>query len=459
MGVTPMNQALSIRPTAVAGSFYPKNASQLNSMLEEYLSLKTVDIAPPKAIIAPHAGYIYSGQTAARVYSTIKKRRTQITRVVLLGPTHRVYVQGIALPSNSHFASPLGNVSIDTEGLKKISAHRFVQYLDAAHEQEHSLEVHIPFLQKVLNDFTLLPVLVGDATPEQVATILEELWGGEETLIVISSDLSHYLDYETACKTDSNTTRLIENFDYKNIGSNQACGCMPMRGLLKLAQEKNMSIQTVDLCNSGDTAGTKDRVVGYGAYALFENRILNKEDEKLIFDVIHKSIEQGLKKENKKTGKAFEPEIKGVPGHLKKNYAVFITLKLNGQLRGCIGTTEAHMPLINAVAQYAYAAAFSDPRFKPLTEEEFKHVEISLSILTPAVPLPFIDEQDLINKLRPGVDGLIISKNNAKATFLPSVWESLKEPKQFLYELKRKAGMAASDSPDKAWRYTAEYYS
>ncbi|NOG59181.1 MAG: AmmeMemoRadiSam system protein B [Proteobacteria bacterium] len=448
-----MNQPLSIRPTAVAGSFYPKNTSQLNSMLEEYLSIATVEIAAPKAIIAPHAGYIYSGQIAASVYSNLVKLKTKITRVVLLGPTHRVYVRGLALPGNTHFASPLGNVPVDTDSLKNISTHPFVQFLDEAHEQEHSLEVHIPFLQKVLNNFVLLPVLVGDATPEQVATILEELWGGDETLIVISSDLSHYLDYETACKTDNDTTHLIEKFDYKNIGSKQACGCMPMRGLLKLAQEKNMSIKTVDLRNSGDTAGTKDRVVGYGAYALFENRILNKEDEALIFNIIHKSIEQGFK-----TGKAFEPETKDVSEHLKKNYAVFITLKLNGQLRGCIGTTEAHAPLIDAVAHYAHAAAFSDPRFKPLTEEEYKHVEISLSILTPASPLPFADEQDLLAKLRPGVDGLIISKNNARATFLPVVWESLKESGQFLNELKRKAGIAASDSPEKAWRYTAEYY-
>jgi MEMO1 family protein len=445
---------ISIRQTAVAGSFYPNNASQLTNMLDEFLSKTTININSPKAIIAPHAGYIYSGQTAASVYSNIEKIKSQISRVVLLGPTHRVYVKGIALPTNTHFASPLGNIPIDTTTLEKICAHSFVQFLDEAHEQEHSLEVHLPFLQKVLNNFTLLPVLVGDATPEQVSLILEELWGGNETLIVISSDLSHFHDYETAREKDNNTTQLIENFDYKNIGSKQACGCMPMRGLLKLAQEKNMSLQTVDVCNSGDTAGTKDRVVGYGAYALFENRILNDKDKTLVFENIRKSIEQGLNK-----GKAFEPNIEAFSDNLKKNYAVFITLKLNGQLRGCIGTTEAHTPLINAVAQYAYAAAFSDPRFKPLTEEEYKHVEISLSILTPAVAFPFKDEQDLLNKLRPDVDGLIISKGNAKATFLPVVWESLKKPAQFLNELKKKAGMSVSDTPDQAWRYTAEYYS
>lgn len=461
MNDTSNNQRpISIRPTAVAGSFYPKDVSQLNNVLDEYLAIDAVDIEPPKAIIAPHAGYIYSGQTAASVYSNLGKLKSQITRVVLLGPTHRVYVKGIALASNTHFATPLGNIPIDTVVLSELeNDFPYVQFIDAAHEQEHSLEVHLPFLQKVLNDFTLIPLLVGEAEPQQVATILNTLWGGDETLIVISSDLSHFLDYETASRTDRETTHLIENFEYNKISSNQACGCMPLRGLLKLAQEKKMSIQTLDLRNSGDTAGTKDRVVGYGAYALFDKRILNKNDKQLVFDVIHKSIEYGLKKESMNTGNAYEPDLEDVTENLKIHYAVFITLKLNGQLRGCIGTTEAHKPLIEAVAQYAYAAAFSDPRFKPLTADEYKQVDISLSILSPAVALPFKDEQDLLNKIRPDIDGLIISKGSARATFLPVVWESIKKPEQFLGELKRKAGIKSSDSPDKAWCYTAEYYS
>jgi AmmeMemoRadiSam system protein B/AmmeMemoRadiSam system protein A len=445
---------LSIRPPAVAGSFYPQNASELNALLEDYLTNSDVDITPPKAIIAPHAGYIYSGKIAANVYKNIEKLKTQITRVVLLGPAHRVYVEGIALPSNTHFATPLGNVPIDTDVVEELEHHSYVQFSDAAHEQEHSLEVQLPFLQKVLNDFTLIPLLIGNAAPDQVATILKELWGGDETLIVISSDLSHFLNYETACETDSNTTLLIENFDYENIGSSQACGCMPMRGLLKYAHEKNMSIQTLDLRNSGDTAGSKERVVGYGAYAFFNGLILNEKDKAAVFDVINKSIQQGLD-----SGNAYNPETTNHPVQLQEKYAVFITLKLNGQLRGCIGTTEATMPLINAVAHYAYAAAFSDPRFKPLSADEYEKVEISLSILTPATPFPFKDEQDLVDQLRQNVDGLIIAKNNARATFLPAVWESINNKQQFLNELKRKAGIKTSDSPDMAWRYSAEYYS
>ncbi len=449
---------MSIRPPAVAGTFYPGNAAQLNHMLDEYLGAKSEKIKPPKAIIAPHAGYIYSGPVAASVYSNIEQLRTQVKRVILLGPAHRVYVEGIALPTNTHFATPLGNVKIDKESLNKIANYPFVDFFDAAHTQEHSLEVHIPFLQKVLDDFVLVPMVVGNVSPENVATVLEQLWGGDETLIVISSDLSHYLDYDTASEVDYATTRLIQAFDYKHISPEQACGCMPMRGLLKLAQEKNMQIKTLDLRNSGDTAGSMDRVVGYGAYALFDHeqsqeKILNDENKTIVFDVIRKSIEQGLE-----TGKAYKPDISNFPEVLQNQYAVFITLKINDQLRGCIGTTEATRPLIDAVAYYAFAAAFSDPRFTALTKEEYPDVDISLSILTPAVNFPFTDENDLINQLRPGIDGLIIEKGNKRATFLPVVWESIQHPRQFLDELKRKAGMNTSDMPDKAWRYTAEYY-
>lgn len=445
---------ISIRPPAVAGTFYPGNAAELNNIVDNFLSADVPDVKPPKAIIAPHAGYIYSGPIAASVYANVAKLHAQIKRVILLGPAHRVYVKGIALPTNTHFSTPLGNVSIDRETLIKLDSYPFVHFMDDAHELEHSLEVHIPFLQKVIDDFVLVPLLVGDAEPEQVATILEQLWGGDETLIVISSDLSHYLDYQTACDIDSDTTRLIEAFDYKHIGPNQACGCMPMRGLLKLAEQKNMQISTLDLRNSGDTAGTKDRVVGYGAYALFDNKqILNERDKSIIFDVIRKSIEQGLE-----TGSAYEPDTAIFSELLQKKYAVFITLKINGQLRGCIGTTEATQALINAVAHFAYAAAFLDPRFKPLTREEYEHVDISLSILTTPVSMTFKDEKDLVNQLRPGIDGLIIEKNNKRATFLPAVWESIHNAQQFVNELKRKAGLYPSESPEKAWHYTAEYY-
>lgn len=454
------SQRISIRAPAVAGSFYPNNAGQLSAMLDDYLDIVAGELNArqpdsPKAIIAPHAGYIYSGPVAGSIYSLIKQADKQITRVVLSGPAHRVYVKGVALLSNTHFATPLGNVSIDTETVNKLTHYPNVQILDEAHRQEHSLEVQVPFLQKVLPDFNLIPLLVGDAEPDQVAEVLDELWGGDETLIVISSDLSHYLDYDAAGRIDHDTTRLIEKLDYKNIGPEQACGCAPMRGLLKLAKHKQLEIKTIDLRNSGDTAGTKDRVVGYGAYALFKKSpSLDRRNERLVFDVIHKSIASGLE-----NGTAYTPKTEDYNDILQKQYAVFITLEINNHLRGCIGTTEATMPLINAAAHYAHAAAFSDPRFKPLTASEYKQLAISVSILTPATEINFSDEPDLLDQLRPGSDGLIITRGNARATFLPVVWETIRDREKFLSELKRKAGINPSETPEQAWRYTTEYYS
>ncbi|MEQ8428542.1 MAG: AmmeMemoRadiSam system protein B [Gammaproteobacteria bacterium] len=449
------NQArTSIRPAAVAGMFYPGNAVQLDTDIDQFLQADIHEISPPKAIIVPHAGYVYSGAVAASAYANLLRQRAAIKRVVLLGPAHRVYVEGMALPTNTHFATPLGNITLDTHALADIADLPFVEYLDAAHRDEHSLEVQLPFLQKILDDFVLVPIVVGNASPEQVELVLERLWGGPETLVVISSDLSHYHDYQFAKQLDTATTELIESFAWPQLGPEQACGCMPMRGLLKLARQKNMTIQTLDLRNSGDTAGPRDKVVGYGAYALHEQLILSGNDKDIVFDVMRHSIKQGLH-----GNKAVQPDINDYTAPLTGRYAMFVTLKLNKQLRGCIGNTEADRPLIEAAAYYAHAAAFSDPRFPALREEEFANIEISLSILTPATRLEFSDEQELVKQLRPGIDGLIIESNTRRATFLPAVWESITEPARFLSELKQKAGIAADEPPEQAWRYTAECYS
>ncbi len=454
MGVTTSQRGpMSVRPAAVAGMFYPANAAELNSNLDDYLSNETTATSSPKAIIAPHAGYIYSGPVAGSVYSNVAQLRDVIKRVVLLGPAHRVYVDGIAIPTATHFATPLGNVELDSATLNKLSNLSFIEYMDIAHSQEHSLEVHIPFLQKVLDDFVLIPLLVGNASAEEVAAVLESLWGDAETLIVVSSDLSHYHQYQDAKDIDADTTRLIEAMDYQHIGPEQACGCMPMRGLLKLAKQKNMQLHTLDLRNSGDTAGPRDRVVGYGAYALYEDGILDDKGKECVFTVMKRSIEQGLS-----NGSPYKPDISEYDQSLTQRYAVFVTLELDNQLRGCIGTTEAQMPLIEAVAHFAHAAAFSDPRFPALTTDEYQKTSISLSILTSPTVLEFDDETHLIAQLRPGIDGLIIEKGRHRATFLPVVWESLPQPTQFISHLKQKAGIRQDETPEKAWRYTAEYY-
>jgi AmmeMemoRadiSam system protein B len=257
-----------IREPAVAGMFYPDDPSTLTRQLESFLGTAEASEEHPKALIVPHAGYIYSGPVAASAYRLLEGMREQIRRVVLLGPSHRVAFGGLAATSMDFFSTPLGLVKIDRAAIDSILALPQVSIFDEAHRQEHSLEVQLPFLQRVLGDgFSLVPLVVGDADSNSVDEVIEALWGGPETLIVISSDLSHYHDYDTARHMDSATSRAIEALEPKAIAYDQACGRNPVRGLLVAARHHRLHARTVDLRNSGDTAGGRDQVVGYGAYA------------------------------------------------------------------------------------------------------------------------------------------------------------------------------------------------
>lgn len=256
-----------VRQTAVAGMFYPEEENELRNMVEQFLAKATPHSGTaPKAIIAPHAGYIYSGAVAANAYINLRQAADRIEKVVLLGPSHRVPIRGLAASSATHFATPLGLIPVDTESVKMVCELPQVKINDNAHATEHSLEVHLPFLQLVLNEFSLIPLVVGQTSPEEVDQVLTRLWDGPETLLVISSDLSHYHDYETARQLDSETSQAIENLDYPHINYENACGRDPVNGLLHLAKRFGMHAETVDLRNSGDTAGPHDKVVGYGAY-------------------------------------------------------------------------------------------------------------------------------------------------------------------------------------------------
>lgn len=254
------------RPPAVAGMFYPADPNTLRQQVAAFLTNANTKGPRPKAIIAPHAGYVYSGPIAGSVYARIQPFAKDITRVILLGPSHRVPLRGLAAPSVDFFGTPLGNTPIDRAAIVSIADLPFVRVFDDAHALEHSLEVQLPFLQQILHQFTLVPLVVGDASPENVAQVLERLWGGDETLIVISSDLSHFHDYATAQRLDRATSTAIEQLKLEDIQYDDACGRAPLNGLLYLARQRHLHAQTVDLRNSGDTAGPRDRVVGYGAY-------------------------------------------------------------------------------------------------------------------------------------------------------------------------------------------------
>ncbi|MGR8934107.1 MAG: AmmeMemoRadiSam system protein B [Gammaproteobacteria bacterium] len=258
-----------IRHPAVAGSFYPSDAKHLQQEVDRYLREAAVPTTPaPKAIVVPHAGYIYSGPVAASAYRCLQPVCETIRRVVLLGPSHRVAFRGLALSRAGSFHTPLGDIPLDTDLIATLEDLPFVQYVEQAHSYEHSLEVHLPFLQLTLEHFKLVPIVAGDATAEQVCEVLERLWGGSETLIVVSSDLSHYHDYATAKRLDRETTDKIEHLQYEQLHYDSACGRVPISGLLALARKKSLHVKNIDLRNSGDTAGDKQRVVGYGAYVV-----------------------------------------------------------------------------------------------------------------------------------------------------------------------------------------------
>ena len=472
-----------VRTPAVAGTFYPAQADQLETMVATFLDearrhAPDQPVHVPKAIIAPHAGFIYSGPIAASAYIRLIEAKDRIRRVLLLGPAHRYKLDGLATTAADCFATPLGEVPVDREAVQELLTLPQVHELDAAHEGEHCLEVHLPFLQRTLADFQIVPLVIGQATHQQVAEVLEKLWGGPETLIVVSSDLSHYHDYDEARSLDQAASQAIERLDAGSLRTEQACGHVPIWGLIEAARHHGLVAQTVDLRSSGDTAGSRDQVVGYGAFVFEQdqedsnegsrldqqretvehepkNLALSREAQQTLLDVALGSIKMGIA-----TGRplVLDPREFG-PLHCQPR-ATFVTLRISGELRGCVGTLEAVRPLVSDVAYNAYSAAFSDPRFPPLRPDELSPLDIHISILSRPEPVEFVDEADLLDKIRVGVDGLILEEGTRRGTLLPSLWEMISDPSEFLVHLKGKAGLAADywSETIQVQRYTAESF-
>jgi MEMO1 family protein len=266
---------LALRLAVVDGLFYPTAPAALRAQVLDYLAAVGADDndaarPPPKLLITPHAGYEYCGAVAASAYARLAGQRARsISRVVLLGPAHRVALDGLAAPRSTAFETPLGEVALDVAALARLDELPQVVRNDRAHDREHSIEVQLPFLQALLGEFSLVPLVVGDAGAEAVAQVLERLWGGDETLIVISSDLSHYLPYEHAQAADRATVQRILKLD-AGLATQEACGMSPMDGVLRGRRRHGLAPRLLDLRNSGDTAGDRDRVVGYGAIAFEE---------------------------------------------------------------------------------------------------------------------------------------------------------------------------------------------
>lgn len=440
----------TVRRAAVAGMFYPNNPTELEQTLTDLLAHpEGVTLTrPPKALIVPHAGYIYSGPIAASAYAQLASLRGCIRRVVLLGPAHYAYVRGLALPDTECFRTPLGEVPLDLKGMRQLDALPQVVRSADAHHKEHSLEVQLPFLQQVLGDFELLPLAVGEASAEEVAEVLDAVWGGDETLIVISSDLSHFLPDKLARRMDEETVAEIVALN-SHIESERACGATPINGLLLAAKRHGLRAVTLDVRNSSQTAGDPDRVVGYAAFA-FEatGSEATSDGSREAFDESHGAFDESRGEILLKLARAAisarlglkappvpEPEWLAEPG------ATFVTLTIKGELRGCIGTIEPYRSLGEDVTENAVAAALRDPRFDPLRPSELKDVRVEVSLLSPTEPIMAADEAAALAALRPHIDGVVLEYKQYRGLFLPQVWEQLPEPTRFLAHLKRKAGL------------------
>jgi MEMO1 family protein len=428
-----------IRRPAVAGTFYPRDPRQLAAEIDELLDgVERFEprMGHPKALIVPHAGYIYSGPVAAAAYDELAPARGIVKRVVLLGPVHRVPVRGLALPLADGFETPLGRVPIDRAACASIARLKQVVTSEPAHAMEHSLEVQVPFLQKTLGAFALVPLAVGSASVAEVAETIEQLWGADETLIVVSTDLSHYHSYDEARSIDAKTLARIAAYS-TDLDHEEACGATPLNGLLHLARAKGLSIRPLAANNSGDTAGGKGRVVGYSAFALEDDRQRVTADDagRRLLAIARAAIARDL-------GTGAAPQADG-DAWLGQTAATFVTLMKDGKLRGCIGSLEAHRPLREDVAANAAAAAFRDPRFPTLAKEEWPQCTVEVSLLSRPKTIRFADEADLLAQVRAGEDGIILECAGKRATYLPQVWEGLPQKQRFFAELKRKAGIPA----------------
>ncbi|MFO1361044.1 MAG: AmmeMemoRadiSam system protein B [Burkholderiales bacterium] len=439
----------SVRPAAVAGLFYPGNQAELArdvlGMLEQ---AREAPLAPgfPKALIVPHAGYIYSGPVAASAFALLRPAAGIVRRVVLLGPCHRVGVRGLALPGATAFQTPLGTIPVDAAAVRALTGLPQVVSFPATHAREHSLEVQLPFLQQVLREFELVPLVVGSASAEEVAAVVDRLWDGPETLFVISSDLSHYRSYEAAREIDGRTVQAILDFR-TDIDHEQACGATPVTGFLLAAKRRGLAIEALDARNSGDTAGGRDRVVGYASFALWEGR--------RAYDDAHGRALLGLARGA--VGEALGGGPVAIPDEpwLREKRATFVTLTSGGRLRGCIGSLQPTRALGADVVANAANAALADRRFAPLKPDELAAVEMEVSLLSAPALVQFADADELVAQLRPGVDGVILAADGKRGTYLPQVWEQIPDPAQFLASLKQKAGIAAETRLTRCqvWRY------
>ena len=429
-----------VRPAAVAGMFYPDAPAELAADVRTHLARAASSAAahatPPKALIVPHAGFVYSGPIAGSAYARLGPGRDTIDRVLLFGPTHRVPVRGLALPTARAFATPLGPVAVDREACAGALALPQVRESDAAHAFEHSLEVQLPFLQEVLGTFRIVPFAVGDATPEEVAEVMELLWGGPETVIVVSSDLSHYHRYAEARTMDRATGgchRCAVRHARPRAGVR---GDPDQRAAARRAPARTRAAAP----RSAQLRRYRGRQVARGRLCVVR---VQRSGRYPMAELISDGRCSRSRARRSARSSVSLPRASRVTRRCSAPAATFVTLKQSGELRGCIGSLQPLRPLAEDVRENAIAAAFRDPRFPPLSVREYATTSVEVSLLSADERLDVATEAELLTQLRPGIDGLILRYGGQRATFLPQVWESLPEPRAFVSALKRKAGLPA----------------
>ena len=444
---SPTGAALPPRPPAVAGKFYPGDSTALRKNVQDLLDNVPGETAHGnvRALISPHAGYRYSGIVAAAGY---KQVHPDTKRAILLGPSHRVRFEGASIPKTSAYETPLGPVVLDELATTLRQSPGF-NSVAGAHLEEHSLEVQLPFLQVRLEAFTIVPVLTGNGNPAALATTLFP-YIDEETLVVASSDLSHYHPYTDAVSLDRQCINAIAAMDFSGVRRCEACGKEAILTLMHLARIKGWTPRLIDYKNSGNTAGGRDRVVGYASIAFLGGK--ERQIEMESNDLSHKDKLDLLKLARSAIAAKLVPGVRMVrpppPSQaLLEDRGCFVTLHKNGQLRGCIGCIEPVSTLMACIEAHAESAAFHDPRFPPVTAEELEAIDIEISVLTVPEDLAFTDGEDLKSQLEPHIHGVILSRGFRTSTFLPQVWKQLPDKESFLQHLCVKGGMPAD-----AWK-------
>ena len=428
-----------------AGSFYPENPEELNKLLDSYKQDIQIDYRS-KAIIVPHAGYIFSGHAAMAGFQYLEPSEN----IFIIAPSHHESFNNIALPEYTFFETPLGNLEVNNRLIKEIAEKFPCIVADEVFEKEHSIEVQLPFIQNLFfpqrqsaSDFVknlkkigkkirIVPVLTGNCDYRLISDLISTYW--ENSSFVISSDLSHYFPQDQCRRIDTYTATIIETGRIEFLESAQACGIVGIKGLVDFASHNECSMIRAEMYNSGDISGEKDRVVGYGSWFMYtdsRNEFIEKYYSKYVLEAARSSIISAVNEET------YIPEK--IPAVLTQFGASFVTLKLNGTLRGCIGSIYPTKPLILDIIDNAKNAAFQDPRFEPLNVDELEKLEVSVSILSAIEKINFKDERDLLSKIYPY--GIILVERNKRAVYLPVVWEQLPDREIFLKSLKEKAGL------------------